>query len=210
VLDLGSTKRDIVNTMNALPAHIQAIGGHPMCGKEHAGFAAADANLFRNAMFILTPLARTSPRTLTLAKSLVETIGARPLVIDTERHDKIVAEISHLPYVIASVLMQTAVKHADTDELMFALAASGFRDTSRLAASDTTMMLDILMTNRDNVANAIRATMTNLETIADAIERGNEDALRIILQSIAEKRRAMFIGTRVNADKSKIRNRKLS
>ena len=209
VMDLGSTKREIVSAMNSLPAHVQAVGAHPMCGKEHAGFDAADANLFRNATFVLTPLARTSPQTLALAQSLVEIVGARPLILDAERHDKIVAEISHLPYVIATALMQTASEHANADDLTFTLAASGFRDTSRLAASDTAMTLDILMTNRDNVASAIRASARNLDTLADSIERGDELMLQMILQNVAEKRRALFTGTMAN-QKSEIEHRKLS
>ncbi len=195
VMDLGSTKREIVRAMENLPAHIQAIGAHPMCGKESAGFAAADANLFHNAPFVLTPLARTSPRTLMFAQSLAETIGARPLILDAARHDKIVAAISHLPFALASALIMTANESARDDDLVFALAASGFRDTSRLAASDTTMMLDILLTNRDNVAEAIRAGARNLENLADAIECGDEISLHAMLQSAAEQRRAIFNGT---------------
>lgn len=192
VLDLGSTKREVMRAMENLPAHIQAIGGHPMCGKETSGFDSADANLFCNAPFVLTPLARASPRTLTFAQSLAETIGARPLILDAARHDKIVAAISHLPFALAAALMMTAGESAREDDLIFALAASGFRDTSRLAASDTTMMLDILLTNRDNVAEAIRAGARNLKTLADAIEHKDDNALRVMLQSAAEQRRGLF------------------
>jgi prephenate dehydrogenase len=192
VIDLGSTKRAIVQAMEQLPAPVQAIGGHPMCGKENSGFDAADANLFCDARFVLTPLARTSPQTLAFAQSLVESLGARAIILDAARHDKIVAAISHLPFALASALMTIASEIAREDDLVFELAASGFRDTSRLAASDVTMMLDILLTNRDNVANAIRASARNLETLADMIERGNETELRVTLNQIAEQRRAVF------------------
>lgn len=192
VLDLGSTKRDVVRAMAKLPAHIQAIGGHPMCGKESSGFDAADAHLFRDAPFVLTPLARTSSRTIAFAQALVETLGARPLILDAARHDHIVATISHLPFMLAATLMLTAREHARTDAALFTLAASGFRDTSRLAASDTLMMLDILLTNRDNVADAIRVYARNLGALADALERDEETELRARLQSAAEQRRAIF------------------
>lgn len=193
VMDLGSTKREIVAVLERLPAQVQAIGAHPMCGKERAGFTAADANLFRNATFALTPIARTSPQTLAFTQSLIENVGAHPLVIDADRHDQIVAAISHLPYVIAVALMHTASAYARKDDLTFTLAASGFRDTSRLAASDVDMLLDVLMTNRDYVADAIRASAQNLDTLADAIERGDENALRKISLGAAKKRRAMFV-----------------
>ena len=192
VVDLGSTKRAVVRAMDALPAQVQPIGGHPMCGKEVAGFDAADADLFRGAAFVLTPLARTAPPALAFAQSMVEAMGARPLVIGAERHDKIVAATSHLPFALAVALMATAVDLARDDDLLFALAASGFRDTSRLAASDTAMMLDILLTNRDNVADALRACSRRLDDLADVIVDGNEIALRGILDDPARRRRTLF------------------
>jgi prephenate dehydrogenase len=192
VIDLGSTKREIVRAMDALPAHAQPIGGHPMCGKEVAGFDAADANLFRGVTFVLTPLACTAPPTLAFVRSMVEAIGARPLVIDAARHDRLVAATSHLPFALAAMLMATASDWARDDELFDALAASGFRDTSRLAASDTAMMLDILLTNRDHVAGAIRACSRRLDQLADAIAQGDENALRGILEDSARRRRALF------------------
>ncbi len=192
VMDLGSTKRQVTRAMEALPARVQAIGAHPMCGKETAGIDAADANLFRGAAFVLTPLARTSPQTLAFAQSLAEMLGARPVVLDAARHDKIVAAVSHLPYALAATLMTTATDLARGDEMLFALAASGFRDTSRLAASDTTMMLDTLLTNRENVAASLRAYSRHLTTFADWIDRADETSLRAALENAAEKRRGMF------------------
>ena len=192
VLDLGSTKREIVQAMEALPMHIQPIGGHPMCGKEKAGFDAADADLYHNAVFVLTPLARTTTQTLDLAKSLTETIGARPLVLDPARHDRIAAAISHLPHTLATALMLTADEFAGDDDLTLALAASGFRDTSRLAASDVTMMLDILLTNRENVADLMRACSRQLNHLADLIASGNETTLRTKLERAATKRCELF------------------
>lgn len=192
VIDLGSTKREIARAMEALPAGVQPIGGHPMCGKESAGFDAADADLFHNAVFVLTPLARTSADTIGFAKSLAAALGAQPLVLDPIRHDKIVAAVSHLPYALASALMLTALASASGEDLLFSLAASGFRDTSRLAASDTTMMIDVLLTNAENVAQAMRACGQELTSLADLIERGDEDGLRAALQRTALKRRELF------------------
>ena len=192
VIDLGSTKREITRAMEALPAHVQPIGGHPMCGKEVAGFNAADANLFRGAAFVLTPLARTSPQTLAFAKSIVDVVGARPLVLEPARHDKIVAATSHLPFVLAAMLMATADDLARDDDLVFALAASGFRDTSRLAASDTAMMRDVLLTNRENVANAIRGCSHQLNEFADLVAEGNGLAVRAMLANAAMRRRQLF------------------
>jgi prephenate dehydrogenase len=192
IMDLGSTKRAIVQAMEALPPHVEPIGAHPMCGKEASGFDAADASLYRNAAFILTPLARTSASTLALAASLATTVGARPIVLDAERHDKIIATTSHLPFTLASTLMTAADELAHADGSVYALAASGFRDTSRLAASDTTMMLDILLTNRENVVGAMRAYSRHLVALAELIDQQDETGLRAILQDAATKRRKLF------------------
>jgi prephenate dehydrogenase len=192
VIDLGSTKREIARAMEALPPDVQPIGGHPMCGKEVAGFDAADANLFRGAVFVLTPLARTSPQTLARARSIIDAVGARPLILEPARHDKIVAATSHLPFVLAAMLMTAADDLARDDELVFTLAASGFRDTSRLAASDTPMMSDVLLTNREDVARVMREYARQMSTFADVIERGDEATLRAVLENAAMKRRALF------------------
>lgn len=192
VLDLGSTKREITRAMGTLPAPIQPIGGHPMCGKEASGLAAADASLFRNAVFVLTPLARTSPQTLDTARSLVETLGALPVVLDPVEHDRIVAAISHLPFVLASALMTTVDELARDDDLFFKLAAGGFRDTSRLAASDTPMMSDVLLTNSENVVRVMRDYARDLTVLADVIDRKDETALQALLDRAAAKRRELF------------------
>ncbi len=192
VMDLGSTKRQITQALDALPTPLQAIGAHPLCGKETAGFAAADANLFRAAAFVLTPLARTTPQTLAFAQTLAEILGARPVILAAARHDQIVAAISHLPFALAATLMTTAADRARGDDMLFALAASGFRDTSRLAASDTPMMLDTLLTNRENVVDSLRTYSRQLGALADALARGDETTLRAALEMAAEKRRGMF------------------
>ncbi len=192
VIDLGSTKCEIVGAMEELPSHLEPIGGHPMCGKEISGFQAADAELYQDAVFVLSPLERTSSQTLSLARALAEAIGARPIIVDPKRHDKIVANISHLPYTLASALMSMMDQLSHEDNLLYTLAASGFRDTSRLAASDTTMMLDILMTNRQNVADAMCQYSRRLAELADMIYEGDESDVRGILEVAATRRKELF------------------
>jgi prephenate dehydrogenase len=187
LMDLGSTKARIIEVMEALPPHLQAVGGHPMCGKEASGIVAAEADLYEGATFVLTPLQRTGSEALMLAQELVEAIGARPLVMDAERHDRLVATVSHLPYLLSVGLVATAEEVAAEDELVWGLAASGFRDTSRLAASDVTMMLDILLTNRQAVREMLSRLARQLDAIADLLEADNEQALKIKLQSSKDK-----------------------
>jgi prephenate dehydrogenase len=190
LLDLGSTKSAIVAAMKDLPEHFDPIGGHPMCGKEVSGIAQADAGLFRGKTFVLTPLERTSPKALALAHELISAIGAVPLLLDAETHDAYAAAISHLPYAISIALMQTAL--ASGGEAMWQMAASGFRDTTRLAASDLTMMTDILLTNRAAVLGALARFRAELEALTAAISSGDPATLRAALESAQSKRSEMF------------------
>ncbi len=189
LLDMGSTKREIVAAMNRLPEKIFAVGGHPMCGKEIAGFDAADAALYQNKIFVLTPTQRSTHNALNVSRALAQTIGSRVIELDAARHDEIVAAVSHLPYLVASNLAGTVDEFAGADELVWQIAASGFRDTSRLAASDVTMMLDILLTNSENVADLMRAYSRRFGVLADAIYDGDEKTLREFLEQAANARR---------------------
>jgi prephenate dehydrogenase len=190
ILDLGSTKSEIVAAMKNLPERFDPLGGHPMCGKETGGIAQADAGLFHGKTFVLTPLERTSPKALALARELISAIGAVPLLLDAETHDAYAAAVSHLPYAISVALMQTAL--ATESEALWRMAASGFRDATRLAASDLTMMTDILLTNRAAVLDSLSRFRAELASLIAAIDSGNPAALRAALESAQRKRSEMF------------------
>lgn len=178
VMDMGSTKQTICEMLDQLPIGVQAVGGHPMTGKETAGFTAAEPDLYKDATWVLSPLSRTSPEALALATELVEVVGAKPVILTPERHDRLVAGISHLPYLLASSLVDAVADVGETDPTVWDLAAGGFRDTSRVAASDTHMFLDILMTNRTAVLEQIDNFAGHLEEIRGLLARGDEEALR--------------------------------
>ncbi len=178
VMDMGSTKAEICAALDRLPPGVQPIGGHPMTGKETAGFEAAEANLYRGATWVLTPLARTSPEAVCLATELVEAVGARPVVLPPARHDRLVATISHLPFLAASALVHTTAQVGAEDPTVWELAAGGFRDTSRVAASDTRMFLDILMTNQPAVLAQLDAYMEQLADLRRLLQAKDEPALR--------------------------------
>ena len=189
LMDLGSTKAQIVTEMARLPGHVQPLGGHPMCGREISGIAAADPALYQGHTFVLTPLPRTSEAALGLGRALVEAVGAHPLVLDPDRHDRLVATISHLPYLLACGLVGAAEVMASADPMVWQVAASGFRDTSRLAASDVTMMLDILLTNREAVLEALDTCEAQLRSLGHLLESGDEDGLRAALHAVRDCRR---------------------
>ncbi len=214
VMDIGSTKLAICRAMDGLPEGIQPLGGHPMCGKESSGLTMADPTLYRDRVFVLVPLPRTAPEALEMGRALARGVGARPLVIargytgeargytdaDTgeadapgefpgaARHDRLVAAISHLPFMLASALVEAAAATAEGDPLAWELAAGGFRDTSRVAASDPTMMLDILATNRDEVLRALREARGQLDRLTRLLEEGDLEALHRAIE-VARNRR---------------------
>jgi len=193
VIDLGSTKRAICNALARLPEGVQPVGGHPMCGKEKAGLTHAEATLYEDATFVLCPLERTATWALKMALDLVRRVGAHPLILDPDRHDRLTASISHLPYLLASALVSTTHRVAQKDPRVWQVAASGFRDTSRLASSDVKMMLDILFTNREAVLSMIdtyREELAKLQALLS--DERAEGELRFFLSSMKALRDAHF------------------
>ncbi len=183
VLDLGSTKRQILAAMEALPERFQPVGGHPMCGKETSGFASAGEDLYQSAPFALVALERTTPRARTIAEEVVQAAGARSLWIDGDTHDGWVAATSHLPYLIASAL--TAATPRDARPLV----GPGLRSTTRLAATSPHMMLDILQTNADVLLPALARFREQLDSLEAMVRQGQWDELRPVLESIVEQQK---------------------
>jgi prephenate dehydrogenase len=173
VMDMGSTKAAVVAAMSALPPAFEAIGGHPMCGKETAGLASADADLYRDKLFLLCRTGRTTPGLEAAARALVEAVGAHPALLDPTDHDAIVAQVSHLPYLSAAALMRLAA-----DETQWEVSASGFRDSSRLAGSDPRMMLDVMLTNREAVLAALDRYTADLSDFRQLLAAADEAGLR--------------------------------
>ncbi len=192
VIDLGSTKTEICQALAQLPDHVQPIGGHPMCGKEVAGLVHAEATLYEGATFVLCPLERTAPWARELALDLVNRVGARPLILPPDLHDHLVATISHLPYLVAAALVGTTHQVGKQDPRVWQVAASGFRDTTRVASSDVKMMLDILLTNRAAVLDMLARYLEELNTLRSLLEEDNEGELRLYLASIKALRDAHF------------------
>ncbi len=191
VLDLGSTKAKITAAMAALPERFDCIGGHPMCGKETGGLAHADAGLYRQAAFVVTPLPQTSTETLALAEELALATGAQPLQMQPERHDRLVALTSHLPYLLACSLVAAVEQRGNDDPGVWDLVSTGFRDTTRVAASDVRMLSDILHTNREAVREALGQQHRTLESLEAALD-GDVNSLQAALSAIRAARRRHF------------------
>jgi prephenate dehydrogenase len=182
VMDMGSSKKIIVEAMNRLPERFSALGGHPICGKENLSLENAEAILYQNAPFVLTPTAQLGMRASSAALQIINAIGARPVWLDAISHDRLLAFTSHLPFLLASALAITAPENAAS------LVGPGFNSTARLAATPSSMMLGILETNKENVLEAISIFRNNLDSIEQAIRSDDPDNLAEILDGARLKR----------------------
>jgi prephenate dehydrogenase len=191
VTDLGSTKTQLQAVMEELPSHVMAVGSHPMCGKESNGLEFAEGNLYIGAPWVIVPNSHSQGNSMEIITSLAQAVGAKPIEMDARRHDRIVAGISHLPYLLAAALVLAAEKAAVNDELTWKLAASGFMDTSRLAASETHMMLDILLTNRGAIIEMLQKTEQELQHITRLMADGKEEPLQNWMSAARERRQKL-------------------
>lgn len=191
LMDLGSTKSAITKAMVALPDHVDPIGGHPLCGTETAGVQASDASIFQSSIFVLTPLARTSEDCSSLVEELVTSIGAQPMIMEAGEHDRLAAFTSHLPYLLTAALTQTAMNVDHTDQQLREMVASGFFDTTRIAASDVNMIADVLLSNPSNIVQALRQFSKHAQDLVGLIETENVDGLHERLNPIQRWRREL-------------------
>ncbi len=188
VIDIGSTKEDICEAMGQLPIGVQAIGGHPMTGKETSGIESSDAYLYRQRPFVLCSTRRTTPAARLRALSFVEALGGEGIEMDAHRHDRTVAAISHLPYLLSAALVATVKSEGDKDSAVWDLAAGGFRDTSRLAASNLDMMGDILSTNTQAVAALLARFRAHLALLEAALIDEDGEEITQLLRPVRQAR----------------------
>ncbi len=168
------------------------VGGHPMAGSERSGPEAADATLFQGATWVLTPTPRTDPAAVTGVSGFLRDLGARVLALEPARHDQLVAVTSHLPQVVASVLADVAAETAGRlGQAVLAVAGGGFRDTTRIAASDPDLWLGILGGNRVAVLSALDAYRARLTDLHTALADEDDAAVHALLARASVARRAL-------------------
>jgi prephenate dehydrogenase len=174
VTDVGGTKRDIVRAAAALPSGTRAfIGGHPIGGAERGGFGFARPDLFRGRPWIFTPCGSGSsdpPAALDRLAEFVRGLGARPASMDAETHDRVMAYVSHLPQLTASVLMEVVGRAAASDGLRY--AGRGLTDSTRLASSPASVWRDICAANADDIGPALDALIARLSELRADLESG--------------------------------------
>lgn len=199
--DVGSTKASICKTAKALKSNITFIGGHPMAGTEHSGFAAAQKELFKNCAWILTP-AKTSDKSKPAVKilsNILNKTGAKLILTSPEKHDKAVALISHLPIVTSFALCQSVNKlhNAETKRLAMTFASSGFRDTTRVAAGNPEMNHSILKLNISEISNFLPVYIQELQNTIKLLKK-DPRKLMTDLENIQNWRKKLYNSTGKN------------
>jgi prephenate dehydrogenase len=188
VTDVGSTKRGIVAVAEQLvPTRrdVQFVGSHPMAGSEKSGYAVARADLFQGATVVVTPAESNDAAAVKSVSELWTAVGARVVTLEPEGHDRAVAAISHLPHVVAWALVD-AVARFEPDA--FAVAARGFKDTTRIAASDPDVWREILLGNRDAVVASVAAFRQALDDLERLVAQCDGATLTALLARVKAMR----------------------
>ena len=180
VTDAASTKSQVMKWAHEmLPPKVIFVGGHPMAGKELYGIEAAEIGLFRGCAYCLTPERKTPSEALGKVINMVEIMGAVPLLIDAREHDDLVAGISHLPLLLSAALVSSTVKDPSWQRMSL-LAASGYRDLSRLASGNPQVNADICLSNSQALLRWIDKFKRELDSYRQMVEDGDENLLKIL------------------------------
>ena len=186
VTDVGSTKRAVV----AAHDDPRFVGGHPLAGAETAGVANARADLFEGAVWYLTPGAQTSGELYERLHRLLVSLGARPTAIDADTHDRMLASVSHLPHVLANVLVAQAAATLGGERLP--ATGPSFRDATRVAGAPSAIWTDIYLSNRDALLAELDDFVGRLGAVRGALERGDADAITAWNDAAAGDRRRLL------------------
>jgi len=185
VTDVGSVKAPIVVAVD----HPRFVGGHPMAGSEQEGVEGAHAALFQGATWVLTPTADTDPAAYTRLRAVVSSLGADVVAVAPDRHDDLVAVVSHVPHLTAATLMAMAADGAEEHGTLLRLAAGGFRDMTRVAAGHPGIWPDICAENRQAIVSALDRLVDSLCTVRDVVAQGDRDRLLAALERARVARR---------------------
>lgn len=192
ITDVCSTKAQIAAWADEiLPNANPFIGGHPMAGRDASGPKAATPELFKGSVYCLCPGLSSPPEAIALCEAMVDRVGAKTYFIEPVEHDAYVAGISHLPFILAASLVNMTASESSWRE-MSALAATGFRDTTRLASGDIIMHRDIVMTNRIALERWLTQAVNQLESFKDVVVRGDEAAISTFFEQ-AKTTRASWL-----------------
>jgi prephenate dehydrogenase len=194
VTDVGSVKASIVDAV----ADPRFVGGHPMAGSEQEGVDGASPDLFEGAVWVLTPTSATDDGAYAAVRSVVTTLGAEVVALSPERHDALVAVVSHVPHLTAATLMQLADERSEEHRALLRLAAGGFRDMTRIAAGHPGIWPDICAENRGAIVEVLDMLVASLRDMREVVSTGDRDRLLGVL----ERARAARINLPVRYDRA--------
>jgi prephenate dehydrogenase len=189
VTDVGSVKRDVIA---ALGSESRFVGGHPLAGAETSGVEGARADLFEGARWYLTPTSKTGGVLYDRVQRAIADIGARPQAIEAETHDRLMATISHLPHVVANVLVTQAATALSEEAEHLPEVGPSFRDATRVAGANPAIWGDIFAGNREAVASEIDAAVARLSEAAELIRSGERDAVTAWHEQAGSRRRELI------------------
>ncbi len=184
VTDVGSVKGPVT----AACTDARFIGGHPMAGSELDGLDGADGDMFNGAIWVLTPTDATDDRALASVSAVIRSLGAEVVALTAERHDQVVAVVSHVPHLTAATLMQVASDRAEEHAALLRLAAGGFRDMTRIASGHPDIWLDICSQNRPAIVTALDGLIGRLSEIRDVVDADDREALEVTLTGARDAR----------------------
>jgi prephenate dehydrogenase len=198
VMDVGSTKRDVVDAARrALRERIGSfVPAHPIAGKEVSGIQSADGTLYNGRQVIITPVAQTAPELVQKATDVWSAIGAQVLKMTPENHDAAFAAVSHLPHLLAFAYFSAVVNQPAGRDFL-SLAGPGFRDFTRIAASNPETWRDILVSNREEVLKQSQRFRQALDALEHVMREGNADALEGLIRGPSEGRSGWQMGARI-------------
>lgn len=188
ITDVGSVKGSIQKAASSLDMEENFIGGHPMAGSEKTGYRNASVHLMENAFYILTPSLRTPEWAMEKMEAVIGDTGAIPVKMNPNVHDDVTAAISHVPHIIAALLVNMVKDCDDADEKMRSLAAGGFKDITRIASSSPVMWQNICAANSDSISRFLRLLLTRLEAFEHSLSKGKEEFLLEIFNSAKDYR----------------------
>jgi prephenate dehydrogenase len=199
IMDVGSTKRDVIDAARrALREHVGTfVPAHPIAGKEVSGVENADAELYVGRQVILTPIERTQTVQLQKAVDVWTALGCRVLKMSPEQHDAAFAAVSHLPHLIAFALMN-GISGQPQGKDYLTLAGPGFRDFTRIAASDPKVWRDIFVSNREELLEQSKIFQRNLQALELIISSGNTEALEGLLEQASNTRGNWSMTSKLN------------
>jgi prephenate dehydrogenase len=199
IMDVGSTKRDVIDAgRRGLREHIGSfVPAHPIAGKELSGVEHADADLYAGRQIILTPIERTLTAQLQKAVDVWTALGCRVLQMSPEQHDAAFASVSHLPHLIAFALMNGISSQAQGQDYL-SLAGPGFRDFTRIAASDPKVWRDIMVSNREELLEQSKIFQRTLQAMEVMISSGNGDALEGLIEQASLARSNWTMSSKLN------------